>query len=365
MSAAPQTILFPFSGDSVGGSHISSTLIAKNLSDKFEPLFILSEHSKHQEDLLQEHDLPYEVRPDLYVPRSLKALLLCLPVFIGALLKARTFLKDKKIALVHCDNGPAQYLWFYASLLAGIPYMHVQRNPLRLTLERRIALRHASAVVSNSRFTQSTLPPLPETVRQAIIPPLVEIAAPPKRAKNDKAVIGFLSNMQKRKRPELFLEIARLLKNHAPDQFKFIMAGAFYDDYEARLKTLAQHYNLENDLTFTGFVNDPQKILAGFDILIAPAENEAFGRVLVEAMALGVPVIASKSGGHVEIIEDGKTGFLCTPDEAQSFADKVITLQNDAALKERITEAALAESKKYEASEIARRFEEIYEGVLS
>ncbi|MCD8497628.1 MAG: glycosyltransferase family 4 protein [Alphaproteobacteria bacterium] len=171
--------------------------------------------------------------------------------------------------------------------------------------------------------------------------------------------------MQKRKRPELFLEIARLLKNHAPDQFKFIMAGAFYDDYEARLKTLAQHYNLENDLTFTGFVNDPQKILAGFDILIAPAENEAFGRVLVEAMALGVPVIASKSGGHVEIIEDGKTGFLCTPDEAQSFADKVITLQNDAALKERITEAALAESKKYEASEIARRFEEIYEGVLS
>lgn len=358
-------ILIPFSGDSVGGSHISSALIAKNLSEEFRPLFILSENSQRQKNLLEQHGLPYEIRTDLYVPHSLTQMILHAPRFVKALVKARTFLKENDIALIHCDNGPAQYLWFYAGAMAGLPYIHVQRNPLRMTPERRAAMRRASAVIANSRFTQATLPTLPEHVVQQIIPPLVELPENATRTKRPPpTVIGFLSNMQRRKRPELFLEIARILKHRAPGRFRFIMAGAFYEDYESRLRTLAQSYGLENDITFTGFVTDPHATLAEFDALVAPAENEAFGRVLIEAMALRVPVIAAASGGHLEIVEEGVSGFLCPPGDAQAFADRILELEEDAAMRRSILDTAAAESRKYEAAAITRRFEEIYRAVL-
>ncbi|MCD8563045.1 MAG: glycosyltransferase family 4 protein [Alphaproteobacteria bacterium] len=362
MSASPRTILFPFSGESVGGSHISSVLIAKNLdTKKYKPLFVLSADSLKQQNLLKQHGLTFTVRPDLYVPHSLKQMLFHLPRFISGLIKAKRYLKENDIALIHCDNGPQQYLWFYAGALAGTPYLHVQRNPLRLTRERHYALCYADAVIANSKFTQGTLPALPRDVLQDIIPPLIEMPEQLSRKQNNEQyVIGFLSNMQARKRPELFLEMAHLIKEQAPDTFRFVMAGAFYDDYEARLKALTQHYDLQDDVTFTGFVDNPQEILAGFDILVAPAESEAFGRVLVEAMALGVPVIAADSGGHSEIIEDGVTGALCQPGDAAGFARAVLYLHKNPALQERLTTAARAAIKQYEAPAIAKRFEDIY-----
>lgn len=358
-------ILFPFSGDSVGGSHISSALIAKNLNaGAFQPLFIMSENSHMQENLLRRHGLSFQTRPDFFVPRSLKEMLLNLPRFASALIKARAFLKKKNIAIIHCDNGPPQYLWFYAGILAGVPYIHVQRNPLRMTAERRFALRRARAVIANSRFTKTTLPPLPGTVIQDIIPPLLELPVLTPKKENRPRVIGFLSNMQARKRPELFLEIARLLKQQAPGRFQFVMAGAFYDDYESRLRKITASYGLTPDVTFTGFVKNPEDILRGFDMLIAPAEDEAFGRVLVEAMALEVPVVAAASGGHAEIIEDGVSGFLCPPGDAPAFADRILRLESDTDLRASIREAAVKESRKYEAGAIARRFEDIYRSVL-
>jgi glycosyltransferase involved in cell wall biosynthesis len=358
-------ILFPFSGESVGGSHISSALIAQNLSPDFKPLFVMSETSALQCALLEEHGLSSQTRTDLFVPRSLKELLLNFPRFLIALGKARAFLKANDIAFIHCDNGPAQYLWFYAGRLAGVPYLHVQRTPLRMTPERRFALKRARAVIANSVFTRATLPPLPANVIQAIIPPPVEFDSPAAApAKGDKIVIGFLSNMQARKRPELFLEIAKILNGQAPGVFRFIMGGAFYEDYAERLKAMAYDFALEKHITFTGFVEKPEALLARFHILVAPAEDEAFGRVLVEAMSLGVPVMASNSGGHPEIIEEGKTGFLCPPGNAAAFVEKIQTLMSNEPLKAAITQAARTAAHAYRPAPVAARFEAIYRQIL-
>jgi glycosyltransferase involved in cell wall biosynthesis len=75
-----------------------------------------------------------------------------------------------------------------------------------------------------------------------------------------------------------------------------------------------------------GFRYPPDPWYAACDLLVVPSVNEGFGRTLVEAMLLGTIAVAADSGGHREIIEHGRTGFLVRPDDAPAFADQVCDL---------------------------------------
>lgn len=368
-----RTILFPFAGTNVGGSHISTALIIKSLDTKnFKPMIVLEQDADLQKNLLRDHGLSYEVRKEFFISTSLKHLIFNLPRFLKSLFMARDYLKKNGVDIIHCDDGPARYLWFYASLLAGVPYIHVQRTPLKINLEKRISFWCLRALIANSRMTMHTLPPVGKRTIKAIIPPLLEpsirdkskdraaclslFKSPPK----DCVLIGFLANMQSRKRPETFIRMASLLNAQYPDRFRFIMAGGFYDDFENRLKDQVRAAGLETKLVFTGFVKDAGQLLSGFDFFIAPAIGEAFGRTLIEAIALQTPVIASRDGGHCEIIKAQETGFLCEPDDVESFAEQVLTLIASPQIKNEIVRAAKLEIARYEANSVTRHFEKIY-----
>ena len=71
---------------------------------------------------------------------------------------------------------------------------------------------------------------------------------------------------------------------------------------------------------FTGFRQDIPEIMALLDILVLASEKEPFGRVLIEAMACGKPVVATNAGGVPEIAEDGKTGILVPPKDSRAMA---------------------------------------------
>ena len=79
---------------------------------------------------------------------------------------------------------------------------------------------------------------------------------------------------------------------------------------------------------FAGFQPNPSFLLAGCDLLLAPAVNEGHGRALVEAMLAGTPVIASASGGHQEIVRQNETGILVAPEESEAMADAAVALLN-------------------------------------
>ena len=80
--------------------------------------------------------------------------------------------------------------------------------------------------------------------------------------------------------------------------------------------------------------------MSGFDLLIATSVNDGFGRSLVEAMLLGIPVIASNSGGHREIIKDGKNGYLVPPDDIETFVIKSLELLDNKAMIQTLTARA-------------------------
>jgi glycosyltransferase involved in cell wall biosynthesis len=107
----------------------------------------------------------------------------------------------------------------------------------------------------------------------------------------------------------------------------------------ARLEALRDSLGLQRVVTFAGWQADVAPWLASFDVFVLPSRGEHFGRVLVEAMALGKPVVATDAGGVPEIVRDGETGLLAPPADPAALAAAVARLVEDAAQRARLGEA--------------------------
>jgi len=105
--------------------------------------------------------------------------------------------------------------------------------------------------------------------------------------------------------------------------------GPRLDQYRA----LARKLDVESSVRFLGFLEHDQMPAqyAGADLFVLPSRRESFGLVLAEAMACGLPVVATTAGAIPEVVDDGKTGLLVPPDDPQAFADAVSSLLGDPA----------------------------------
>ncbi len=109
-----------------------------------------------------------------------------------------------------------------------------------------------------------------------------------------------------------------------------------------RLRALARDLGVADAVCWHGFVDDPAAHLARATAVLACSPNEAFGRVAVEAMAAGAPVVAAAAAGLCEVVEDGVTGLLYPPGDADALASAVRKLIDDVALRDRLAAAGSA-----------------------
>ncbi|HLG93677.1 MAG TPA: glycosyltransferase family 4 protein [candidate division Zixibacteria bacterium] len=107
-----------------------------------------------------------------------------------------------------------------------------------------------------------------------------------------------------------------------------------------RLEKEAQESGFAQDITFTGFQSDVVAWMAGVDAVCLPSEKEPFGYVVLEGMALGKPVLASASGGPLEILTNGKDGILLPPDNPEAWASAIIELKGNEEKRARLGTAA-------------------------
>lgn len=106
--------------------------------------------------------------------------------------------------------------------------------------------------------------------------------------------------------------------------------------------------------------------MAACDLILAPAIEEPFGRMLVEAMLVGTPVIASDSGGHREIIQGAETGILAPPDDPKAFADAALRLLRAPDTARAMAEKAMSFVRAtYSAQQHARAISRLYDEVMS
>ncbi|WP_336774655.1 glycosyltransferase family 4 protein [Paenibacillus sp. MMO-58] len=107
--------------------------------------------------------------------------------------------------------------------------------------------------------------------------------------------------------------------------------------YFEELKRLADELNVTRYIRFTGFRNDVDQLCCASDLLLLCSENEPFGRVIIEAMAQGTPVIATSGGGVGEIIEHGRSGLLYESGNIPQLADSIRSLLNNDRLRKQIS----------------------------
>ena len=119
------------------------------------------------------------------------------------------------------------------------------------------------------------------------------------------------------------------------------------EQYKKKVEELINEKQLQNSVSFLGEVDDMGGLRSKMDIELVCAPNEAFGRVTVEAMRSGLPVIGTEAGGTLDIIKDGYNGFFYKPHDFNKLAEKIIELYHDKSMLDRLSYNAKEFSKTH------------------
>lgn len=132
------------------------------------------------------------------------------------------------------------------------------------------------------------------------------------------------------------------------------------------LQELVKELDLEERVTFVGKVSNGEvpKYMVASDVFVLPSLSEGFPLVTLEAMASGLPIVATKVGGLPEIVKDGDNGFLIEPKNPEQIAEKVLSLLVDEELREKISRNNQEKAKHYSWENIVERLEEVYRNHL-
>ena len=181
----------------------------------------------------------------------------------------------------------------------------------------------------------------------------------------DAFVVGCVGRIKfVRKGQEILVQAAALLEAkgiHA----KYLIVGTAFpgnEDHLARLRAHVQELHLEHCVVWAGEMSDPRPAYAAMDVLVLPsAQPEPFGGVVMEGMAMGVPVIATNIGGSVEQVAEGVTGFLIPPADPAALAEKIAVLFHDPAMRARMSAAGPARiAGSFSIDDMVRKFERLY-----
>jgi glycosyltransferase involved in cell wall biosynthesis len=151
-------------------------------------------------------------------------------------------------------------------------------------------------------------------------------------------LIGAVANLFPRKGYEYLLEALADVRKIVP-HVHCIIVGEGDEEYYEKLMNLVRAKDLNEVVTFAGFQPNVLEYMADFDVVVLPSILEGFGIVLLEGMAMGKPVVASRVGGIPEAVEDGVTGILVPPAHSRKLAEALVILLENSMLRQSMGEA--------------------------
>jgi glycosyltransferase involved in cell wall biosynthesis len=304
------------------------------------------------------------------------------PATVSQLLRFARWCRVRRLAVVQaCD--------FYANVFA-LPGAALARVPVRLGARRdlvlpgrsaaqhrlqRWAYRCAHRVVANSQAAaaQVVAEGVPQS-RVSVIPNGVDLAryaaarasvAPDLRTSGPPAprTITTVANLRPEKGHDVLLDAAaRVVRSHPEVLFQFVGEGPM----RATLEQQAGRLDIAQHVAFLGHREDVPGLLARSALFVLPSRSEAFPNGLVEAMAAGVPSIASGVGGILELVQHQRNGLLVPVGDAAALAAAIVELLDDPALSDRLgTSGGQTVAARYSFDRMVAAFEALYLGELA
>ncbi len=176
----------------------------------------------------------------------------------------------------------------------------------------------------------------------------------------DQRVITHISNFRSVKRIPDVIHIFHAIQKEIPSKLMMIGEGPEREKAEQ----LCTELNIENKVVFLGNSNEVNKILCFSDLFLLPSETESFGLSALEAMASGVPVVSSNSGGLPEVNINGLSGFLSPVGDIKSMSQNAIHILKNKTNLEVFKKGAKSTALKFDIHQIVPAYEEIYKTAL-
>jgi glycosyltransferase involved in cell wall biosynthesis len=175
-----------------------------------------------------------------------------------------------------------------------------------------------------------------------------------------RPVVGLVGRLVPEKGVDVFLRAAALVSGVVPQAaFLVVGDGPLRPDLEHRAAMLG----LAGTVTFTGYRSDATRLLAGLDVLAVPSRSDGSPLVVCEAMAAGVPVVASRVGGLPDLVEDGGSGLLVRPGEAEDLARALVSLLLDPEAARRLGARGRTLAATHSHERLVDRMTQVYAGV--
>ncbi|UCD63463.1 MAG: glycosyltransferase family 4 protein [Candidatus Zixiibacteriota bacterium] len=174
----------------------------------------------------------------------------------------------------------------------------------------------------------------------------------------DRPILGTAGRMVPIKGFDVFLKAAAVIHGQRPD-VNFLLAGD--GPLMTQLKRMAESMNIHRQVRFPGFRDDLPDIINALDLFVVSSHHEGIPTVVLEAMALGRPVVATNVGGMPEIIEHETSGLLVSPGDSEGLARACLRIMDDSALREKLAAAARQRvTEEFSATQQAGRVAEVY-----
>ena len=304
-----------------------------------------------------------------------------LPAYLATL---PALLFAKRPDILHCHLIPSNIIAKPLGALMGVPLIlnHDHTNdPQRIDNKLLLALdkatnrfaHHLIAVAGACRdflIQHESIPPekitlVPNAIDLRRFSP-GQITRRDARSKlglsPDAPVIAGVGRLNSQKNFSLFLDVAAALGPKFPN-LRFLLAGEGPE--EAMLREKALQLGLTDRIVFAGYIADTRQVYAAADILLMPSRFEGLPMTLLEAMAMNLPVVASKLDGIAEVIEEGREGYLVDSADVTAFAERCAALlEHPAKSSELATNARAKIEARFSVERMTSAVESIYDHFL-
>lgn len=282
------------------------------------------------------------------------------------------FIRANGIEIVHAHAARDYHLAALALRMASRSRLVLTRHTLfPLRRINKVILSGVSRVIAVSRAVAESLRQngVIESSKITVIHNGIDVNRFARSTVRDSTIrVGTVGHLAPIKGHDIFVRAAALVSAHRPD-VQFLIIGEDKSpqmDHRRDLEKLVADLGLNGVISMPGWREDVNTVLSSLTLFVSAARSEPFGLAIVEAMAAGLPIIATASEGASEIIEDGISGRLVPGDNPEAVAKAINELLDNPGESSRLARNALSAARdRFSLSRMARDTERVYREVLA